>query len=117
MRVHLIPYFKEIPLDKITAYDINQLYIQKLNDGMAPGTVRKIHNIISKSLQKAVKWGLIKSNPAKDATPPSVHKKPKQIWTAEEASAFLEVCEQKNELVPFMLAIFTGMRRGEILAL
>lgn len=117
VRVHLIPYFKEMPLDKITAYDIDQLYTHKLNDGMAPATVPKIHNVISKSLQKAVKWRLIKNNPAKDATPPSVHKKPKQIWTVEEAKAFLEVCEQEDELVPFLLAIFTGMRRGEILAL
>lgn len=84
---------------------------------MAPAIVRKIHNVVSKSLQKAVKWGLIKVNPSKDATPPSVQKRPKQIWTVEEAKAFLEVCEQENELVPFMLAIFTGMRRGEILAL
>lgn len=55
VRVHLIPYFNEMPLDKITAYDIDQLYTRKLNDGMAPATVRKIHNVISKSLQKAVK--------------------------------------------------------------
>ena len=35
----------------------------------------------------------------------------------EEAKTFLEVCEQENELIPFLLAIFTGMRRGEILDL
>ncbi|WP_156185638.1 tyrosine-type recombinase/integrase [Bacillus sp. FJAT-27916] len=84
---------------------------------MANATVRKMHNLLSKALQKAVKWGLIKSNPARDATPPTVHKQRKQIWTVEEAKTFLEVCEQEGELIPFLLAIFTGMRRGELLAL
>ena len=117
VRVHLIPYFQSTPLAKITVYDIDQLYAQKLHDGLANATVKKIHNHLSKALQKAVKWGLIKNNPAKDASPPSIHKKRKLIWTLEEAKAFLEVCEHENELVPYLLALFTGMRRGEILAL
>ncbi|USK71265.1 Arm DNA-binding domain-containing protein [Peribacillus asahii] len=67
VRVHLIPYFQSIPLSKITAYDIDQLYTQKLNEGLANATVKKIHNLLSKALQKAVKWGLIKNNLVKDA--------------------------------------------------
>ncbi|USK34981.1 site-specific integrase [Bacillus sp. F19] len=117
VRVHLIPYFQSTPLEKITSYDIDQLYAQKLDNGLANATVKRIHNLLSKALQKAVKWGLLKNNPAKDASPPSIHKKRKQIWTVEEVKAFLKVCEQENALVPFLLAIFTGMRRGEILAL
>lgn len=117
VRVHLIPYFNETPLFKITAYDIDQFYAKKLRDGLANATVRKIHNVLSKSLQKAAKWGLIKNNPAKDASPPTVHKKVNKVWSVDDAKAFLETCEKNNELIPFLLAIFTGMRRGEILAL
>ena len=117
VRVHLIPFFQSTPVAKIATYDIDQLYAQKLNDSLANSTVKKMHNLLSKALQKAVKWGLIKSNPAKNASPPSIYKQRKQIWTVEEAKTFLEVCEQENELIPFLLAIFTGMRRGEILAL
>ena len=54
---------------------------------------------------------------ALDATPPTVHKQREQTWTVEEAKTFLEVCEHEGELIPFLLAIFTGMRRGELLAL
>lgn len=117
VRIHLIPHFGQTPLDKITAYDIDQFYGQKAREGLANATIRKIHNVLSKALQKAVKWELIKKNPARDASPPTVHKKVNKIWTVEEAKTFLEVCEKNKELVPFLLAIFTGMRRGEILAL
>lgn len=98
--MHLIPYFQATSLSKITTYDIDQLYTQKLSKGLANAIVRKRHNLLSKALQKAVKWGVIKNNPAKDASPPSIHKKRKQIWTLGEAKAFLEICEQENEHIP-----------------
>ncbi len=117
VRVHLIPYFKQTPLDQVTAFDIDRFYAEKLKAGLANATIRKIHNILSKSLQKAVQWELIKANPAKNATPPTVHKKRIRIWSVEEAKAFLEVSQKNNEAIPFLLALFTGMRKGEILAL
>jgi hypothetical protein len=80
VRVHLIPYFQATPLVKISSYDIDQLYAQKINQGLANATVKRMHNLLSKALQKAVKWGLLKTNLAKDASPPSIHKKRKQLW-------------------------------------
>nr|WP_268875914.1 site-specific integrase [Gottfriedia acidiceleris] len=76
-----------------------------------------MHNILSKAFQKALQWELIKTNPVKESTPPRISKTKKQTWTVDEAKLFLEVCARDNYLIPFQLAIFTGMRRGEILAL
>ncbi|WP_148335393.1 tyrosine-type recombinase/integrase [Bacillus sp. AP8] len=45
-------------------YDINQLYVQKLQTGLANATVKLMHNILSKAFQKALKWGLIKRKDA-----------------------------------------------------
>ncbi len=117
IRVHLIPYFQSIPLAKITTYEIDQFYATKLNEGLSNAYVKIMHNILSKAFQKALQWELIKTNPVKEATPPRISKTRKQTWTVDEAKFFLEVCERENYLIPFQLAIFTGMRRGEILAL
>ncbi|MDY0410137.1 Arm DNA-binding domain-containing protein [Paracerasibacillus soli] len=116
-QVHLIPYFNQTPLSSITTFGIDQFYVFKLREGLSNATVRKIHNVLSKALQRAVQWELIKVNPAKHASPPTVHKTIKSIWTVDEAKAFLEVCQKHNDTIPFLLALFTGMRRGEILAL
>lgn len=51
VRVHLIPFFQSTPLTKITTYDIDRLYAQKLNDGLANATVKKIHNLFEWEIQ------------------------------------------------------------------
>ncbi|MFF2875552.1 hypothetical protein ACFVR2_04435 [Gottfriedia sp. NPDC057991] len=53
----------------------------------------------------------------KESTPLKVSKTKKQTWTVEEVKFFLEVRLLEDYLIPFQLVIFTGMRRGEILAL
>lgn len=53
--------------------DIDALYRTLSRDvGLAPSTVRQIHNILTGSLDQAVRWGWRGDNPAKLATPPSV---------------------------------------------
>ncbi len=54
VRVHLIPYFNEMTLNKINAFDIDHLYAHKLNDGMAPATVHKIQNPSQNPFRKRV---------------------------------------------------------------
>ncbi|WP_257148944.1 site-specific integrase [Bacillus thuringiensis] len=46
-----------------------------------------------------------------------MEQKVKETWTAEEAKTFLEACDELRWRVAFSLALHTGMRRGEILAL
>ncbi|MES9685160.1 Arm DNA-binding domain-containing protein [Gottfriedia acidiceleris] len=117
IRVHITPYFQSTPLSKITTYDIDQFYASKLNEGLSNAYVKIMHNILSKAFQKALQWELIKTNPVKETTPPRISKTRKLTWTVDEAKNFLGLCERENYLIPFQLAIFTGMRRGEILAL
>ena len=59
IRYHFVPYFKSTLLSKITIYVINQFYAAKLQQGLANATVREMHNLFSKALQKVVKWGLL----------------------------------------------------------
>lgn len=51
------------------------------------------------------------------ADPPSVKKEEMKIWSFDEIHAFLNSCKGERHYLTFLLAIYTGMRRGEILAL
>jgi integrase len=86
---------------------------------MSPSTVRQIHAVISGALNSAVRWDWIPSNPA------SVAKKPRQANpqpkppTAEQAARIVETAWAQDEDWGMLvwLAVMTGARRGELLAL
>lgn len=86
---------------------------------LAPKTIRNYHGFVSSVLSYAVRMGMIQHNPAQNVTLPPMERKEKDCYTVEEAQAFLESLEK----VPikyrafFVLAIYGGFRRGEILGL
>jgi integrase len=89
------------------------------NGGLSPGTIRRIHGIVRRALTQAVRWGLIRSNPAIGASPPRVPKSeirppsPHQV-----ADVFALATEQDPAFATFVLcAASSGARRSEVLAL
>ncbi|WP_390288062.1 site-specific integrase [Ureibacillus sp. GCM10028918] len=56
-------------------------------------------------------------NPVADSDPPSVEYQKMTIWPYDEINDFLYVCKEERHYLIFLLAIYTGMRRGEILGL
>lgn len=117
LKNHIIPYFQKTPLNQITTRMLDDFYNDKLDEGLAPKTVREFHNLLRKAFSQAVKWSLLKHNPAIDATPPHVPNRKFELWTKDETKSFINVAgENKSETV-FETFIFTGGRRGEILGL
>ena len=70
-------------------------------------------------MERAVKWGLIDSNPCHRVDAPKLDKKETACLTAQEAAQFLEnlAAEPLNVQVMFSMLLLTGMRRGELLGL
>ncbi|MFC7686655.1 site-specific integrase [Ureibacillus sp. GCM10028918] len=64
-----------------------------------------------------MKWKKVMFNPVADSDPPSVEYQKMTIWPYDEINDFLYVCKEERHYLIFLLAIYTGMRRGEILGL
>ncbi|MFC4452353.1 site-specific integrase [Deinococcus sonorensis] len=69
------------------------------------------------ALKQAVLWGVLPSNPASLVRAPRTRPREMQVWTPEEARHFLEVARSDRLYPLFCLALSTGMRKGELLAL
>ncbi|MFC2024507.1 site-specific integrase [Chloroflexota bacterium] len=73
--------------------------------------------MIHKALQTAVKWGLIHRNVADGVAVPRVHHNEMQTWDEYEINRFLEAAKDSPYYALFHTALYTGMRRSELLAL
>src|SRR3954447_3477260 len=63
IRTHLAPAFGRMKLKTLTpAHDVRSLHREKLEEGLAPATVRKIHSTLHKTLSQAVADGLSPRN-------------------------------------------------------
>ena len=116
-----------IRLDKLTARQI-QSFINTLGgDGLnkntggklSPKTIRNYVAFVSSILSYAVKMGLIQDNPCRRVTLPHTTRKEKDVYTLEEAQHFLESLETAplRYQTFCVLAIYSGLRRGELLGL
>lgn len=85
--------------------------------GLSPRTVHHHYRILSQSLRHAVELGLIGRNPCDRVRPPRAPRREMAIIDQTQTAALLKAAEGLVIYVPILLAVTTGMRRGEILAL
>lgn len=117
VRQHLIPDMGGLALIQLKPEHIQQHYTAKLNSGLSARTVRYHHAVLHKALQTAVKWGLVGRNVADGVDVPRAQYNEMQTWDEDDIQRFLSAAAGKPYYELFYLAIFTGMRRGELLAL
>ena len=71
-RFRLIPGLGDVAVRRLTVHDIDMFYRRLSRDeGLAASTIKQIHNILSGSLDQAVRWGWRQDNPARSATLPA----------------------------------------------
>ena len=117
VRVHLIPGLGSIALINIRPEHIQKYYSSKLESGLSARTVRYHHVVLHIALKTAVKWGLTSRNVTDAVDPPKARKSEMKTWDEEEVSLFLGNAKDSQYYALFHTALFTGMRRSELLAL
>lgn len=85
--------------------------------GLSPQTVLHHHRVLREALGRAVKWQLLIRNPADAVEPPKAARREMRAISEAETAWLLEVAQGTRFYVPVLLAVTTGMRRGEFLAL
>jgi integrase len=114
---HFIPALGHIKLQKLTTEMIQAFFAQKQKDRLSAKTLANIHSVLNSALENAVVWGLIGRNVAKAVGLPPIQRYEAQTLTVEQAKRLLEVARGSRLEALLLLALTTGMRRGELLAL
>lgn len=124
VRRYLVPALGQIPLTQVRPEHLQHLYSEKLASGRHDGkgglsarTVRYMHVTLHKALQSAVKMGMIVRNPADAVEAPKLKRHEMQTMNESDMHIFLEFAKATPYYALFYTALFTGMRRSELLAL
>jgi integrase len=112
---HVIPVLGAKALQKITATDIDKLYG---GIDLAPRTMTLVHVIVKACLKSAVKKKLLVANPADDAEKlKSADDEPGIVLDEDELTRLVRGFEGHSIYPIVAVAAYTGMRKGEVLAL
>jgi len=113
---HLVPGVGRVKLAKLRPDHIRRLYRSMLDAGKATRTVQYAHTLLKRALAQAVMDGLIPRNAAEAVRPPKLKRDEIQPLNADQVRALLDASDERSRAL-YTVAVRTGMRPGEILAL
>jgi integrase len=115
---HIKPVLGSLKLKKLNSAHVQNFYRNRLDTGLSASTVRKIHDILRRGLAQAVDWHLTQRNVADVVVKPP-RPVPKEIvaLSADETRRLLDAAAEDRLEALYVLAVHTGMRQGEMLAL
>jgi len=117
VRVHIKPALGRLKLKKLTPAHLAGFYQDRLAAGSAPASVNKLHVTVNKALDQAVRWRMIPRNVAEAVKAPRPAPPEMRPLSPAEARTLLETARGDRLEALYVLAVQTGMRQGELLAL
>ena len=122
VRRHALPALGAMQLEALRPLHLQDLYGRLLAGGagrrpLAAGTVLNLHLVLTQALGQAVRWQLLAANPASGAQPPRPRRAAPLVADPALLERLLAATAGTVYELPCALALATGMRRGELLAL
>jgi integrase len=116
LRLHVRPHVGSIRVQKLRPVHLTELY-GSLATKLAPRTIGHAHRVLHQALSHAVDWAIVATNVAARVSGPRVEQEEIEILAANEMRAILDKARGRPIYQIASLALATGMRRGEVLAL
>jgi integrase len=116
VRVHLIRHIGGVRLSELSVGHCRNL-MERLSDSLDAQTVRHVRSTLRRSLADALRNGLVSRNVAALAEPPRMSKPERTILTAVQVRRLIDGTRDDRLHALWTLAVTTGMREAEMLAL
>ena len=119
---HIKPNIGAIRLDALTTHDIQEFYNKRFEGDesrppLSAKTVKNIHGVLHKALQQAMLNNYIRTNPSNPCILPRVTKKKIKPLNEHQIADFLKGIKGNKYEKMFLVALFTGIREGEVCGL
>ncbi len=110
------PYLGRIQLSQVRL-NMVQTMINELQETLSPATIKKIKDVTHQMFEQAIKSQYISFNPVNGVDIPKLKQKTRKPIPERHIKSIMEFCKYYEHGAFIMTLLYTGMRRGEILAL
>lgn len=118
VRNYLEPEFGNLPITEMTREVVRRYFAKLTREGKAPGTVRKVHTVLSAILSEAVELELLPANPCTRMRGlPTVRHEEPVFLNAEQVRTLAERMAHASDKLLVYTAAYTGLRAGELAGL
>ena len=119
IETHIKPQLGEIKLSRLSGAMIQRFYndLIRRDEPLSPKTVKNIHGVLHRGLEQALKNEQIRKNPSANVILPKAEKPELTPLTDEHLIDFLNAINGHPMERLFLVDLFTGMRRSEIIGL
>jgi integrase len=131
---YVVPYLGTRTVQSLKPLDLERWHHKLRAKGLSARTISGAHKVLGKALREAAKYDVVVKNvtsaPAGGQAPPSVPRTEMQILSEPEVADLLAKLDKRHQSrrgrpiqlgrtfrTKIILALFTGIRRGELLAL
>ena len=122
IRNHIKPRIGAIRLESLTTHDIQEFYNSlrspsENRKALSAKTIKNIHGILHHALQQAMLNNYIRTNPSNSCVIPRATKKKVKPLNEYQIADFLKAIKGHKYENMFLVALFTGIRQGEVCGL
>lgn len=117
IRLHVRERLGRHKLAKLRPADIEALYLQLRRDGVGARTIRKVHAILRAACEYGVRMDELPRNPVARVTAPAYRPAEMRPFSLAQARRFVSAIAGDRFEALYLLAIYSGMREGELFGL
>lgn len=117
IRLYIKPDLAVVELAKLGSMQVQALYASMLERGYSSRTIRYTHAVLAAALKQAIRWDNLRKNPLSGITLPKKEHKEMRVLDEAEVKRFLRECAKRKDGLVLELALYTGARPEEYLAL
>lgn len=115
MKNHILPLIGTIEIDQLSSSEL-QKAVSRLKEQMSTSSLRAVFRVLRTCLNDAVKEEILTTNPLNHVSYPAENRKEVKAFSIEEQERIIQAINT-DKYLPILLAIYTGLRIGEIAGL
>ncbi len=114
---HIIPHLGKVKVQELTTRKIQEMVSSMIEKDLSPRTIKYVMSNLHQILEYAISNDYIIKNPERYVVLPRQGKYKATVYTVEELQLMLKCAMGTPLEAPLLIESFTGLRKGELLAL